>query len=210
MYFSIKIDQKEFKDNFFKVFVPEVNKYLKSVVLKVQPQVTNIVKHAILDSPEVQSLFGGKLQAELGVIDPQSKILAITNIIGSNSKLTFSPAKLTNNYVRAGFELNYIQSNYDDLLAQPEATQATENGYVLQWLEWLLIHGDTVIVAGWDVGFDPLNYSRTGLGKIMYKGAARNWSVPPEFAGTQFNNFITRSLDTIEPQIEQVFQKAMI
>lgn len=207
---NLQIDKNEFKKNFFAVLVPELNKYLVCVISKVRPEISNIIRHAILDSPEVQSLFGGKLQAELGVIDPQNKMLSIVDILASNSNLIFSPAKVTNNYIRANIELHYVKSDYSDILSQPESFQVTANGSVLNWLEWLLLKGDEVIVFGWDVGIDPLNLSRTGLGRIMYKGRARNWSVPPEFAGSQFDNFITRSLENIQQKVEDAFNRAII
>jgi hypothetical protein len=210
MKLNIQIDKNEFKKNFFAVLVPELNKYLVGVISKVRPEIGNIIKHAILDSPEVQSLFGGKLQAELGVIDPQIRMLSIVDILASNSNLTFSPVKVTNNYARASIELNYIRSDYADILSQQESFQLTANGSVLNWLEWLLLKGDEVIVFGWDVGTDPLNLSRTGLGTIMYKGRARSWSVPPEFSGSQFDNFITRSLNNIQKQVEDAFNRALI
>mgnify|MGYP003646261604 FL=1 len=74
-------------------------------------------------------------------------------------------------------------------------------GTPLEWLKWLLLEGDRVIVANYR--FEPSNKgtSRTGEG-IMIKTRGGGWNVPPQFAGVDNDNFATRALEGIQDTID--------
>ena len=36
----------------------------------------------------------------------------------------------------------------------------------------------------------------------MRKGS-KGWSIPPQFSGTSTNNFVTRAMDMLAPELEQ-------
>ena len=40
----------------------------------------------------------------------------------------------------------------------------------------------------------------------MVKSDGKRWGVPPEFAGTAGNNFVTRAIDSIEDDIINLFE----
>ena len=67
-------------------------------------------------------------------------------------------------------------------------------------MKWLLTLGDAVIVRDYEVKAGFPKSSRTG-DKIMVKGSG--WRVPPEHAGSEGNNFITRAIDEALPEIEK-------
>jgi hypothetical protein len=74
-------------------------------------------------------------------------------------------------------------------LSLPEGHTIYEDGD-LHWLQWMLIRGDETIIVGYE--YNP----QTGLGRSklgnMKKG--NSFRVPPQYAGTSDNNFITRAL----------------
>ncbi len=182
----------------------EIDKFLVKVVNKIRPEVRRLIYEAIMASEEVQSLNGGKLQAELGVPDASARIKEILDVWIKSVDVSLSPAKLQNGLVRAGFDITAIRSDYSDVLSQSEAIYSTDAGTMIQWLEWLLLEGDRKIIKDFKISTDYNNLSRTGLGKIMVKSNKSSWGVPPEFAGFAGNNFVTRSLDTIGPKIQQL------
>lgn len=43
----------------------------------------------------------------------------------------------------------------------------------------------------------------------MVKGPNRQWGVPPEFSGTEGNNFVTRALDGADEDILDLLEESM-
>ena len=75
----------------------------------------------------------------------------------------------------------------------------------LHWLRWLLLEGYKVLVVGFHFRFQP-GRGRSQLG-YMRKGGF--WRVPPEYAGTADDNFVTRALrnPANERQIQSIFER---
>jgi hypothetical protein len=183
----------------------EFNKKLINIANKVRPQIQNIVFTAIMNSPEVQSLQGGDLQAELGVPDAAGRVRNLAELWAKSIRVvSFQPAKMQGGFFRATLELGGIQSDFADALSSPDAIYTTNSGQVIQWLEWLLIEGDKVIIREYQIGLDVYDVSRTGLGNVMIKNQKASWSVPAHFAGTEDDNFVTRAIDTVADDIQKL------
>lgn len=56
---------------------------------------------------------------------------------------------VTNTQKLISVEFNFVRNDFRDLLALSSASFVTEKGAKLDWLDWLLNAGDTVVVAGW-------------------------------------------------------------
>jgi hypothetical protein len=110
------------------------------------------------------------------------------------------------NRIVASYQVQLIKSDFENLLAVGSSSFTTEKGQQLDWLRWLLIEGDTIIITGYEFEFGPNIGSRTGMG-IMKMG--NSWRVPPEFAGNVNNNWITRGINSAVPEIDQYLMKAM-
>lgn len=186
--------------------VTELNKYLVSRVNIVKPKLGELLKAAILASPEVASLGGGKLQSELGVPDATDRINRLVDIWANSIGITFSSAKLTGNKVTAKVTIQAIKSEGEDVLGNDAASYSTSNNQVINWLEWLMLEGDKQIIRGYGIGIDSLGLARTGLGQIMIESRSKSWGVPPEFAGTKDDNFITRSIENINMAIDTLIK----
>jgi hypothetical protein len=77
----------------------------------------------------------------------------------------------------------------------------------LHWLDWLLNRGDQIIVVGYE--YNPqTGLGRSKLGNMKTGGSFR---VPPEFSGTQENNFVTRALigASQEKEIAKILEKIL-
>ena len=66
-------------------------------------------------------------------------------------------------------------------------------------------HPSEIIVRDYNVEGGYPQFSRTG-DMIMKKGR-RGWRVPPEFAGSHNNNFVTRATDSILLELGDYIQK---
>ena len=188
--FSIKLDPK-FPAAFHRHIVKEVSNVLKrneaNISIGIKAKVQETVMDMLFDSPAVSSLMGGKLQAQLGVVAAESTMIEVIdtwmNNIHVSVKAGGSPLLTIN--------IGVLTQGYGDVLSLPSSVYQSAGGEMIEWLRWLLLEGDKTIS---DYFFLPGNRSksRTGLGIMVRKGG-REWSIPPEFRGTETDNFATRA-----------------
>lgn len=203
---KITIDENQVKKEIIQAIIPELNKYLAERVNKFKAALKETLKIDLWDSPEVDSLLGGELQAELGVEDPETRLAAIIDRWAGNIDVNFSPAKYAGGRIYSKLSISAIKNDYSDVLGLDEARYTTRNGSTIEWLEWILLNGDKKIITDYDIGLDLNGYSRTGLGKIMIKGRGKSWGVPSQFAGFKNDNFITRTIERIELKVAKIFE----
>jgi hypothetical protein len=188
--------------------LPQVNTYFENVFDKVSKQIEEIVITSIKNAPEYSSLISGNLKAEFGLPDSESRV---NNIIEfwKNIRVKYNTVKIKNNSTLSGsFILTMIPSDYSDVINLPSANFTTEKGSKLNWLEWLLLFGNQTIIKDYEIKLGPNPNSRTGLA-VMKGTIAGKWSVPPEFAGIENNNWITRAIDNVESDINKLLKNSL-
>lgn len=181
----------------------ELARQLKETFALARPSIINrtkdMVRDALKQEPEYQSLISGKLRAELGVPNASS-IDFIVDALVDTLDMIVDPVTFNNSGLKGGFTLQMIQSdNISGIIAMDAATVTDNNGQKLPWLEWLLLRGNQIIIRNYEVRMGPNPYSRTNMA-IMIE-SKKNWRVPMEFAGTITNNWTTRALDKVSSQI---------
>jgi hypothetical protein len=199
--FSIKLDPK-FPTAFHRHIVKEVSNVLKQNEANISVGIKKRVQETVMDmlfaSPAVSSLMGGKLQAQLGVVAAESTMIEVIdtwmNNIHVSAKAGGSPLLTIN--------IGVLTQGYGDVLSLPSSVYQSAGGEMIEWLRWLLLEGDKTIS---DYFFLPGNRSksRTGLGIMVRKGG-REWSIPPEFRGTETDNFATRALENLDKALDRI------
>lgn len=210
MNFSLKINKNQQNyDAILSALTKEVNTQMKSSASSVEVGIKEVVGDAILDSNEMKSLIGGSLQGHLGIRpgDNDNAVFQITQAVMNAVYITWIP--MTNK--RPGkLEILIQPSNFANLLSlragEVDAVHKLDGPYTMEWLDWLLTLGDTPIVKGYE--YQMGTTGRSGQG-IMKKKQGSTWRVPPEFAGTLEDNFVTRALDeeTVEKQILKILRQ---
>jgi hypothetical protein len=190
-----------------KALLPQVNDLLNSAFYKVKDNIITLVQNAIVNSPEYGSLLSGTLQLEFGIPDSASRLEQILSF-WKFIDVEYSKAKISGQKISGSFAISMIRSDYSDVLMSSAATLNTEKGQQLNWLEWLLLFGDKTIIKEYNVQFGSNPRSRTG-GAIMKVSSSGKWGVPPQFAGTASNNWITRAMDSVEDQINNLLIGAL-
>lgn len=208
--FKIKVLEDDFiiAQRISYALIPEINKYLNNIYQNMANSISNIVVNSIISQPEYESLMGGQLQGEFGIPDPSSRLSEIISTIKSGSNIVRKPTSVVNGKIKAGIRFQMIQSDFQDLISLGSASFATEKGTKLNWLEWLLLEGDTIIISDYGFVAGPNPNSRTGLG-IMKGYSGASWRVPPEFAGNIKNNWITRAIDAAQSSIDKELKNLM-
>lgn len=201
--FSLKLSENNstISKNIINALLPDIQRYINNIANKMTNTIPTIIINSIVNQPEYASLMSGSLQYEFGLPDPANRLAEILNTIKSNAVVSNKPVKLVGNKISANIKFAMIKQDFSDLLSLGSASLITEKGSTLNWLDWLLVQGDTVIITDYNFIFGPSEYSRTGMG-LMKKSTGGSWRVPPEFAGTIQNNWITRAIDSATQEID--------
>lgn len=180
--------------------IQTLQKALSSAARVLPDRIKNIVKDALKSEPEYQSLMSGNLRLEFGIADVSNVDLVINKLVDTLS-LNIDTLKRSNNGVRGGITITMMKSDdFNGVISDESASvQDANKGYSLPWLEWLLLRGNQIIVRKYNVSFGSYPTSRSG-GAVMVESNS-SWRVPPEFAGTQSNNWTTRAIEKIEQNI---------
>lgn len=184
----------------------DVNKSIQKTSSSVDSKIKDLVKKALMNQPEFAALTTGQLRYELGINNTDS-VLKVVNALAETSEIKVKPFKITSIGLSGGFQYNMMDTeNLGGILYTDIASVQDSKGYSLPWLEWLLFEGGKPIVKNYEVKFGPSKFSRTGFA-IMVK-SNKNWRVPAQFAGTVTNNWITRALDTIDDEMNEIIENA--
>jgi len=185
----------------------KLNSTIKQAAPLIESQIKHLVRGAITGSPEYRELLGGSLQAEMGVPNTQSRLQQILSIFLDSIGVEAGAVSISGSRIRGSVTVFGIPTDFSDVLSSSAATYTTAKGQTIPWLEWLLLAGDKIIISDYEFSSDisPGAKSRTGLG-IMKKDTRKRWRVPPQFAGFAEDNFVTRSLESVKPQIEKIIK----
>jgi hypothetical protein len=189
------------------LILQEIQKILSSVLNKAISGITSELKSAVSSSlrnqPEYTSLMTGTLKAEFGLPDSSvvdSVIQAmVDSLIITKQNITIK----SKSGISGGLTINMIRSDFSDVISSDSANVITDE-YTLPWLKWLLLEGTSNIVNNYEVLYGPSAYSRSGL--AIMKNSNSDWSVPSRFAGTESDNWVTRSIRSIEKDIYKIIQ----
>lgn len=191
-----------------KLLADELKKILQKVGNEASTYIKNTIISSIKNQPEYASLLNGKLKYEFGLPDADSRVSSILQNIEKSLNISYQQPSYSVNGVSGGFVINMIPSDFNDILSLPASVFTTEKGTSLQWLKWLLLEGDNSIVFGYKFILGQNPFSRTGQG-IMRTETSGVWRVPPEFAGSQDNNWITRAISATEDDINNYLINAL-
>lgn len=211
MQFSLKLleSNSKIEKSILQALLPAATEFMSRANNVMQKNIINIITQYIISSPEYDSLVNGQLKLELGIPDADNKIQRIIDIWINNTQVNYKAPKITNNQIKSSISVKMIKTNFSDVLDQPAAfIEDTIRGYELPWLQWLLLEGTAIIVDDYEVIIGPNSRSRTGYA-IMTPSSSTGWSVPPEFAGTVTDNWITRAISKAKPDIEKLLERAI-
>ncbi len=171
------------------------DKTMRQNIPALKTKMGSIISGALYNSHEIRSLSGGTLMADFGLTsDPSHNI--VSSVVSSMA-ITTKRTTSSSSTIRGGFTLTLQPSDYTNLLSLPSAQQPIDGGSI-PWLEWLLTLGDSIIIANFGVEYGP--FGRTG--KAHMTESAKPFKVNSSFSGTPNNNFITRAIQSVSPQIE--------
>lgn len=193
----IKNIEIEISDNFEKTFKKLEKKVIKEVGKIIEKNIKNNPKYLrFIDKNET-------VYHQIGIPDIKRRIDNIIKLIISELKFEYKlpRGRATN----VSFKLTILDLDFNKLLESEAATFVTEKGYELDWLRWLLLHGDSPVILNFR--YKPVKTgSRTGLGIMVPKG---NWSVPPTVSGVVDDNWITQTIYDVDAEITTLIESSI-
>lgn len=183
---------------------------VNNLISKKQTQLINgaksLASNWIKSQPEIISLQSSdqnSLVGLFGIPKGSNPADAIVNAVTDSITIKLVPY---NNRLKGGLELYFQPDDFKNLLSLPQGHTPIFGGD-LHWLDWLLKRGDSIIIANYQ--YNPgTGLGRSGLGNMISGGSFR---VPPQFSGTQDDNFVTRALigSSQEKEISDLFQRVL-
>ena len=183
-----------------KLLAKEGNKTLEKAARNIEKKVKPLIREAIAGSPEISSLSSGTLKYDFGLTqDPAGEIVSsvVNSVVVNVTKIRATRGKFN-----GGITVSIQPSDLKNLLSLPSANQIIEDGGALPWLQWLLLSGDSIIIAS--AGVEYKSGGRSG-GAVMSVDFAP-FRVDPRFSGSSGNNFITRAIDSQGKKILQIMR----
>lgn len=149
----------------------------------------------IRESPTISSLLNGKLKADFGLDDEMSTkaVNELISYVSNNVNVVFNIGRDKQSV--ASISLTIPPVDTSAFLTAISGSYQSVGGYgggQVNWLQWLLTKGTTVVIDGFSVEYGPFENSRSGAALMVEGGAFR---VDPEFAGVEGDNFITRAIN---------------
>lgn len=210
MLFNLKLidNNRTISNSILQALLPEVSDYLKDAINYLQRALPAVIRSAIINTPEYESILNGSLKYEFGIPDSSAKLSGLLELWSRNVQINYNAPKISNGAIRGSFSANMIRVDFSDVLYSDYAiVYDSLRGYSLPWLEWLLLEGNKTIIKNQNVVLGPSRSSRTGF--ALMKDSPSSWKVPSEYSGTISDNWITRALDNAEDSINATIEKAL-
>lgn len=159
---------------------------------------------AIQSCPEYVSLVGGELRGELGVVSAAPVLNKVCKNIAEGVVVTSLGVRRVGLAVEGGVRIEMLKGDYSEVLSVGGGSYRSEGGFQIDWLRWLTMEGDRVLVTDHHYSLGLGQRSRTGLGVM---GLGGFWRVPPQYSGTPADNWLTRALGKMGPAVETILQE---
>ncbi len=179
------------------------------VIRRLRGPLEGIVETALRSSDEYDSLQNGELRENFGIVDATPALEDIIAAVKQSMELKAEPGSGSGGDLTVGVvRLSFFADDFARILAvalkSGSYVSVNKRGRqtLVPWLEWLLFGGDKILVFDHEINLEPHRGSRTG--PIMLKPArgARGWRVPAAYSGTFEENWLTRTVESVLPEIQ--------
>lgn len=204
--YDVRIDNNQFFEAITKEIKEQISIRLSQFIALVRPDVVKFVEDSLRKDPDgiYTSLNNGDLQIDFGFESGQNVGEKVVKEISNSVSFT----KLRPNSASVGgLRLEVLKGGINFLLTK-DFSSYDSNGNSVDWLNWLLLAGDTIVVADYEVIYKKSNFSRSGKGFMISPEMTKGFRVRPEMSGVEDDNWITRSLLVAEKKLQDHFQKA--
>lgn len=188
-----------------------INSRMHLVAQDIRRDLQKTVEDLLKNSPEYKSLSGGMLMAEFGLDNPDPALNDILTVIRNSIDVSVVPVMTIGERLTGGINVTILRNAIKDIINLSSGKYEGKL-FNIPWLEWLLTQGDRIIIAGYHITYNITpaqnKASRSGVA-VMESGGG--WRVPPQFSGTEDNNWISRTFNpaVIKSYLDSIVEKHM-
>lgn len=187
--------------------VEQVDKRMRSAAPQINIRVGALIEGRLRATPHVRSILSGKLQADFG-LTPSVASSAVDSLISEIKRSVKVNLDVRNRGILGSLAWSMSVTILPDGLSQilSKIGSYSSSGNEINWMEWLLTKGATVIYDDFFVAYgSEFKSSRSGFGIMFPSGeSGRIFRVDPVFAGTQDDNFVVNTLNSLLPDIANI------
>jgi len=189
---SILTGRLQFGFGVTKAFISRLNKEWPPKIRALEGDVQQAIREQLYISDTYRSLISGTLKGEFG-LDSSAETITnqIVEIIATSTETRFLRMRLAFPKVHGGVKITLRSNILSELINSLGSYISTPSGQEINWLEWLLLRGDDIVIGDYHVVFKPFDNSRSGMA-LMFKNGA--YKVHGDYSGTKRDNWITRTL----------------
>ena len=186
-----------------------LNKGLPRVAPLVEKDLKFNISRIFTKSREYESLLNGPLNAHFGLESGSEagRLDDIISILAGSVRVSSVRVAVRGRALTGGLKISMFTGDFSDIVGIQSAFTYNK-GVPLPWLEWLLLRGDEIIIADYQIDFASHPNSRSGEA-IMVFNPSGVWRVPPGVSGTESKNWITRAVDQSMDFIIQLTTKSI-
>jgi hypothetical protein len=181
----------------------QMNVKLKNLYAGLIILIRDIVYELVSLAPEAAELRdGGTLAYQFGINIGRGNnaVHRIATRTANNTFVKIYKTVRRGSNITGRIKIGIIRANYADVLELKSGEQKIEGGSI-QWLRWLLLEGDKILIKTHGVKFKRSPRSRSG-GAVMIKlkgNFSRPFQITPrELTGTDDDNWLTRAIERKE------------
>jgi hypothetical protein len=208
-YYVTPPSNNELEDLILKEMVSEINKGFKLITSSTEVELRDYTRTLMKRSAFLQDIYDitGDLRGEFGVklMEAGPRVDAIANVISQDTYLLYTPVTLFGKTIQGGWTLAMGKDLFAGLKGILAGVTITEKREQIPWLKWALEEGNKIIIGSFRVKF-RVGVGRSGLA-IMIPNKVVGWRIPPAFAGTDYDNWITREVYANVNKYEQILIK---
>tara|TARA_Y100000310_G_C20419619_1_gene686033 strand:+ start:111 stop:782 length:672 start_codon:yes stop_codon:yes gene_type:complete len=191
---------KQFEGIILAAIASKLDNAFGKAYTKIAQETKTLVHQALSKSDVLNELREGRtLRGELGLTSGLARSAAqtITEEVSGSVQVEYKSIELTPKGSKGGLTFYIQPENLSNVLDIAQAqisyySKRYKRAVKLDWLDWLLMQGDRIIVAKFH--YEPsTGRGRSGLGEMKKEGMFRMSS---QWSGDQDDNFISRAITT--------------
>ena len=185
---------------------PLVNKHFNSKIPQIVKESREMAQSWISSQNVITSLLSASPESLAGAfgVSPSQVSSIVGSIVGAVSNSISVEVKKFDQNLRGSLSINFQPAEFSNLISLRQGHTVYDGGD-LHWLKWLLTLGSAPIISNYDY-VASAGDGRSGLGVMKVGGSFR---VPPEYAGTMNNNFVTKAFADKGDQIVSMLERIL-
>lgn len=183
-----------FEIQLIRELVKQLNSARVAAHSDIETKVRNLTRRIIRDCDFIEKLKESELRGSFGIRPPDVRpiISSIIDEIVKDTYIISTPIKEFGSVFRGGWTLAMGTNLHENLKNMNAGITLTEKGELVSWLRWTLEAGNKILISDFRVKFKN-GYGRSGFA-CMIPNAIIGYRIPPSFAGTYNDNWITRAI----------------